>query len=92
MESPSSVYRRFLDYYLRKLRQVEAILRRGQSDMIDAPSLVDEDLTHIKHAHEWIIRYGSEYPEIAQFSLAYAGVDGRILRLGMVCVHGGRKG
>src|SRR4051794_30805730 len=81
MESPFAVYRRFLGYYLRKLRDAEVMFRRGQDEMVDALKLIDQDLTQIKQAHAWIIRCTSEDPAIAEFSLAFAGIDGRILRL-----------
>jgi len=49
--------------------------------MIEALAIIDEDLTQIKQAHQWILYCASEDAEIAQYSLAFAGIDGRMLRI-----------
>src|SRR3954470_5964073 len=82
MDSPFTIYYRFVEYYLRKLRVTESALKARQDHSFgEALSLFDEDLGQIKQAQAWLTACAPEDMELSQIALNYARIDNRLLAL-----------
>src|SRR6266581_2947482 len=82
VESPYSIYYRFVQYYLRKLRATEAALKTRQDDSFgEALNLLDEDLAQIKQAQIWLNACAPDDIELSRTAIIYTGIDHRLLAL-----------
>lgn len=82
MESPYSIYLRFAQYYLQKLRATEVVFRTGQVDaIVEALTLLDADLAQIRQAQACLSSYAIEDIELTQVCLLYTAIDNRLLTL-----------
>jgi tetratricopeptide (TPR) repeat protein len=82
IESPFLIYRRFAEYYLRKLRAPAlALSTKHDSSFGEALNLFDQDLAQIRQAHAWLSACAPENSELARIALIYAQIDNRLLAL-----------